>query len=61
LLTRDELVAIVDQYELEPQNRKSKDALLEAVAGSRKATASEFLSELPRDRLKALCQGLGVD
>ena len=45
LLTRDELLAIVDRFELSPHDRRAKDALIEAVASSKKATLGEFLPE----------------
>jgi hypothetical protein len=60
-LSRDELASVVDQYELSPAGRRKKDDLLEAVATSRKAKLEEILSEYTRDRLKGLCQGLGLD
>lgn len=60
-LTRDELVSIVDQFELNPTSRRKKDDLLEAIAGSKKATLGEILPNLSRDRLKALCQAFAID
>ena len=61
LLTRDELVAIVGQYEPEPRNRRSKEALVEAIAGSPKTTLPGFIPELPCDPRKTFCQELGLD
>ena len=61
LLTRDELAALVDRFELAASDRRSKDALVEAVASSKKATLLEVLTELSRDRLKELCRALDLD
>lgn len=60
-LTRDELLAIVDQFELSPPDRRKRDGLVDTVATSKKATLAEFLPELPRDRLKELCRSLDLD
>lgn len=59
--TRDELVAVVERFELAVTDRRKKDDLVEAIAGSKKATMGEVLPELSRDRLKELCRGLGLD
>lgn len=61
LLTRDELIAIVDSFELQPEDRRSKAALVEAVAASKKATLGSILPDLSRDRLKELCRALDLD
>ncbi|HKO46072.1 MAG TPA: class I SAM-dependent DNA methyltransferase [Polyangiaceae bacterium] len=61
LLGRDELVAIVDRFELSPPDRRVKDGLIESVATSKKATLSEILPGLSRDRLKEICRALEVD
>lgn len=61
LFSRDELAAIVDRFELSASDRRSKDALLEAVASSKKATLAEVLPELSRDRLKEMCRALDLD
>jgi hypothetical protein len=61
LLSRDELLAVVDRFELAPPDRRAKDGLVETIAGSKKATLAEVLPELPRDRLKELCRALGLD
>ena len=60
-LTRDELLAVVDRFELVVPDRRAKDGLIEAVAGSKKATLIEILPELSRDRLKDVCRALGLD
>ena len=61
LLTRDELLAIVDRFALSPPDRRAKDGLVETVASSKKATLAEVLPDLSRDRLKELCRALGLD
>jgi type I restriction enzyme M protein len=61
LLTRDELLAIVDRFELQITDRRARDALIDAVASSKKATWADLLPELSRDRLKELCRALNLD
>jgi hypothetical protein len=61
LLTRDELLAIVDRFELAPPDRRAKDGLVETIASSKRATLAEVLPELARDRLKDICRALGLD
>jgi type I restriction enzyme M protein len=61
LFTRDELAAIVDRFELSASDRRSKEALVDAVASSKKATLTEVLPELSRDRLKELCRAFELD
>lgn len=61
LLTRDELLDVVDRFELAPPDRVRKDGLVDTVSGSKKTPLAEVLTNLSRDRLKALCQALGVD
>ena len=61
LFTRDELVAVVDRFDLSVSDRRAKDSLIEAVAASKKATLAEVLPELSRDRLKHLCTVLELD
>lgn len=60
-LTRDELIAIVDAFELQPADRRSNAALIEAVAASKKATLGKILPDYARDRLKELCRALELD
>lgn len=60
-LSRDELVAIADRFELTVDDRRVRDSLIDAVASSKRATLAEVLPSLSRDRLKELCRGLGLD
>jgi type I restriction enzyme M protein len=60
-LGRDELLAIVDRFDLAVADRRAKGGLVEAVAASKKATLVEILPELSRDRLKEICRALGLD
>jgi hypothetical protein len=43
LLTRDELLAVVDRFELAPPDRRAKDGLVDTVASSKRATRAEVL------------------
>jgi type I restriction enzyme M protein len=61
LFTRDELVTVVDRFELSASDRRSKDALIDTVASSKKATLVDVLPELSRDRLKELCRAFDLD
>ena len=61
LLTRDELLENLDYYELEVDDRRIKDSLVEAIGTSRTASLDEILEDLPRDRLKAVCRELDLD
>lgn len=60
-MTRDELLFVVDRFELAPKDRRVKDGLVEAIASSKKATLAEILPALSRDRLKELCRALELD
>lgn len=60
-LSRAELLAIVDLYDLAPPDRRAKDGILDAVARSTEATLDAILPTYTRDRLRELCRALGVD
>jgi len=60
-LSRDELLAIVDSFDLEVADRRARDPLVEAIAHSKKATISAVLADYPRDRLRALCRAFSLD
>jgi len=51
--TRDELLAVVDCFELSPPDRRATDGLVETVASSKKATRAELILESPGDGLSA--------
>ena len=61
VLSAHELRAIVEEFELEPEDRRSRDALIDAVASSHKATLENVLPTLSRKTLKGICQELGLD
>ena len=60
-MTRDELLAVVDRFELVPPDRRAKEGILERVAASKRATLPEILGAASRDRLKELCRAVGLD
>ena len=60
-LKKDELVAAVNQFDLDVQDRRVRDQLVDALASSRKAGLAEILEELPRTRLKEICRELNLD
>jgi hypothetical protein len=59
-LTRAELLAFVDQLELEVSDRRVREKIIDALASSRRARLPEFLESLSRDRLRDLCRTVGV-
>jgi type I restriction enzyme M protein len=61
LLSRPELQDIADQYQLEVADRRMKDQLVDAAAGSRKVVLVDVLAAYSRDRLKELCRAFGLD
>ncbi len=60
-LNRGELQDAAQRFEIEVQDRRVKDQLVEALGRSRTAKLDEILGALPRDRLKELCRGFGLD
>ncbi|HEY2292803.1 MAG TPA: N-6 DNA methylase [Thermoanaerobaculia bacterium] len=60
-LKRDELLAAADRFELEIRDRRVRDEIVEALAGSRRAGLAEILEDLPRTRLKEICRALDLD
>ena len=60
-LTRAELRANLDHYELAVDDRRVTAQLFDALARSRKARLDDVLLRLPRDRLKELCRVFGLD
>ena len=60
-LNRDELLTILDDHRLTVADRRKKDAVVDALAGSRAVKLDGALGSRPRDRLKEMCRGLGLD
>ena len=60
-LSRPELQAIAEEAELEVRDRRVREELIDAAAGSRKVVLEEILGDYARDRLKELCRELGLD
>ena len=60
-LTRDELRANVNYYDLPVDDRRINAQLVDALARSRKARLDEVLQDLSRDRLKELCRTFDLD
>jgi len=60
-LKKDELLDAVDRFELEVGDRRVREGLVDALAGSRRAALAEILGDLSRDRLKEICRALGLD
>lgn len=56
---REELVAVVERFELSVADRRKKDDLVDGVAASKRARLAEVLAELSRERIKDLCRGPG--
>ena len=60
-LSRDELLGVLDAYELDVPDRRVKDQLVEVLAASVQAQLDDILSALRQDRLKELCRGFDFD
>ena len=60
-LTRAELRANLDHYELAVDDRRVSAQFVDAFGHSRKARLDEMLLRLSRDRLKELCRVFGLD
>lgn len=61
LLKRDELLAALDAFELDVDDRRQRNLLIDALGRSRNASLSQILTDLPRARLKEICRELGLD
>lgn len=61
LLSKGELQAIAWNLDVEVQDRRVTNQLIEALRASHKATFENILAELRRDRLKKLCRAFGLD
>ncbi len=60
-LKRDELLEALDAYGLEVADRRVRDQLIDALAGSRAFQLDEWLADFSRERLKELCRALDLD
>ena len=60
-LSRDELLGVLDAYELAVPDRRVKDQLVEVLAASDHVRLDDLLLTWPRVRLKALCRGFDLD
>jgi type I restriction enzyme M protein len=61
LLPRQELQSLLDIFDLEVDDRRVKDQLVEALGASRRASLEAVLGTLSRSRLKELCRGRELD
>ena len=60
-LKRDELLLAIDRFELEVDDRRVREKLVDALVSSRKASLAEILEDMPRVRLKDICRALDLD
>ena len=60
-LTRARLAELAAQFGLAGVSGKSKDAVVEAIAGARSVKTASLLETLSRDELKSLCRVFGLD
>ena len=60
-LGRDELKHLADELELVDVDRRSVDALRDALARSRRATPDLLIESLGETQIKAVCQAVGLD
>ena len=60
-LSRDELLGVLDAYELAVPDRRVKDQLVEVLAASEQVQLDDILQAFPRARLKALCRECDLD
>jgi hypothetical protein len=59
-LSRAELLAFAEQVQTEVSDRRVRQNVIDALAGSRRARVPAYLATLPRERLKELCRALGI-
>ena len=60
-LSRDELLGVIDAYELDVPDRRIKDRLVEVLVASEQVQLDDILQAFPRARLKALCRECDLD
>ncbi len=61
VLTRPELQDLVSRFDLAVQDKRVRDHLVDALAGSRRVALTDLLDGMSRDRLKEVCRALGLD
>lgn len=57
-LKRSELLAALDRFELQVQNRRVLSEIISVLVRSRKATLASILPPLSEERLRAICRAL---
>jgi hypothetical protein len=60
-LRRDRLTTLVDAFDINGVDHRSRDEMVEALAHSHKATLPAVLEHLSRDELKDICQAHHLD
>lgn len=60
-LKREELQGFAAHYDLDVEDRRVRDHLVDALTRARRAPLREMLEGFSRDRLKAICVGLDLD
>jgi hypothetical protein len=60
-LKRSELLAALDRFELQVQNRRVRSEIVNVLVRSRKATLAGILDALSEDQLQAICRALELD
>jgi len=59
-ITRENLLIVAQNLEIGGLSGKSKDEIVDALAGSRSVAIADVLAMFPRDNLKEMCQKLGL-
>lgn len=60
-LTRSELQELAEHHGLPVSDRRVRDQLVQAAAGSRKVVLADVLASFSRSRLRELCRALGLN
>jgi len=61
VLTKEELLALGKHFELEVGSRMSADELLRRLSGSKRATLDKIAPTLSVERLREMCNALGLE